>query len=182
MSAKPLPILTGDGLVLRPPRPNDATAWLALGNDPDIARLYGASRAEIVPPTPESAARTIDGFVRHGHVWLIDAGGVIGHIRLDRIDTRDRRAALAIGISDPARLGRGLGTEAIRLVLTYAFARLGLHRIGVRVIGYNTRAIRAYEKCGFVVEGREREAALVDGEWHDDILMGVLDREVAARA
>jgi RimJ/RimL family protein N-acetyltransferase len=74
----------------------------------------------------------------------------------------------------PALLGKGLGTEATRLVLRHAFNDLGLHRVGLRVLAYNHRAIRSYEKCGFVIEGREREAALVDGAWHDDVLMGAL--------
>jgi RimJ/RimL family protein N-acetyltransferase len=47
------------------------------------------------------------------------------------------------------------------------------------VVDYNLRAIRAYQKCGFVVEGREREAAFVDGIWHDDVMMAILDREYA---
>jgi RimJ/RimL family protein N-acetyltransferase len=54
---------------------------------------------------------------------------------------------------------------------------LNLHRISARVLDYNTRAIRAYETCGFVVEGRERESAHVDGKWHDDVMMGLLDSE-----
>jgi RimJ/RimL family protein N-acetyltransferase len=105
---------------------------------------------------------------------------VIGEIRLDRLDLRDRRASLAVGIEDPRRLGMGLGTEAIGLVLEYAFKVLKLHRISVRVVAYNLRAIRAYEKCGFVLEGSEREAALVDGQWHDDVMMAILDREYGA--
>jgi RimJ/RimL family protein N-acetyltransferase len=47
----------------------------------------------------------------------------------------------------------------------------------VRVVEYNARALRAYQKCGFVIEGREREAAFVDGTWFDDVMMGILDRE-----
>jgi RimJ/RimL family protein N-acetyltransferase len=47
----------------------------------------------------------------------------------------------------------------------------------VRVVDYNLRAIRAYQKCGFVIEGREREAAFVDAVWHDDVMMAILDRE-----
>jgi RimJ/RimL family protein N-acetyltransferase len=47
------------------------------------------------------------------------------------------------------------------------------------VVDYNLRAIGAYQKCGFVVEGREREAAFVDGIWHDDVMMAILDREYA---
>ena len=61
----------------------------------------------------------------------------------------------------------------------YAFNVLKLHRLSVRVLEYNARAIRAYRKCGFVVEGREREAAFVDGVWHDDIMMGLLSNEYA---
>jgi RimJ/RimL family protein N-acetyltransferase len=45
------------------------------------------------------------------------------------------------------------------------------------VLAYNERAIRAYQKCGFVVEGRERETAFVDGKWHDDLMMGLLSTE-----
>jgi RimJ/RimL family protein N-acetyltransferase len=62
-------------------------------------------------------------------------------------------------------------------VLEYAFGELGLHRIGLRVVAYNVRAIRCYSACGFIEEGREREAAHVAGEWHDDVIMGLLSRE-----
>lgn len=88
---------------------------------------------------------------------------------------------MAIGILDPKLLGKGLGSEAIFLLLQHAFAELQLHRIGIRVLAYNQRAIRAYEKCGFVIEGREREAAFVNGAWHDDVMMGLLDREFLSR-
>jgi RimJ/RimL family protein N-acetyltransferase len=87
------------------------------------------------------------------------------------------RASLAVGIDDKGRLGAGLGCEAIRLVLLYAFEVLNLHRVSVRAVAYNARALRAYQKCGFVEEGREREAALVDGKWHDDVIMGILSPE-----
>jgi RimJ/RimL family protein N-acetyltransferase len=116
----------------------------------------------------------------HEHAWVIETDALIGHIRLDRVDLRDRRASLAIGIEDPAQLGIGLGREAMVLVLEYAFDVLALHRVSVRVVEYNLRAIRAYQKCGFVVEGREREAAFVDGVWHDDLMMAILDSEFEA--
>ncbi|MDR6899147.1 RimJ/RimL family protein N-acetyltransferase [Rhizobium miluonense] len=101
-------------------------------------------------------------------------------IRLDNVNPQDKRATMAIGIYDPALLGKGFGTEAIMLLLRHAFGEMELHRIGIRVLAYNQRAIRAYEKCGFVVEGRERETAYVNGSWHDDIMMGLLDREFLA--
>ena len=82
-------------------------------------------------------------------------------MRFHNVDSHDRRAALAIGIEDPALLDRGLGTEALRLALGFGFAT-GLHRVSVRVLTSNARAIACYSKCGFVEEGRERKAASVE--------------------
>ena len=106
---------------------------------------------------------------------------MLGEIGLNAVDQHDRRARLAVGLYDPSKLGMGLGREAICLVLEHAFENLGLHRVALRVVAYNTRAIRCYLACGFVEEGREREAADVAGEWHDDIMMGLLRRESLAR-
>jgi RimJ/RimL family protein N-acetyltransferase len=77
--------------------------------------------------------------------------------------------------------GRGLGTEAAILVLGYACDELQLHRVDLRVIEYNHRAIRIYKKVGFTVEGGERQTVFVNGEWHDDLMMAMLDREYRGR-
>ena len=76
------------------------------------------------------------------------------------------------------QLGKGIGTEAARAVLGFAFSGLNLHRISVRVLAINERAIRSYQKCGFQIEGRERETAFIDGKWHDDLIMGLLEHEL----
>jgi RimJ/RimL family protein N-acetyltransferase len=172
-----LPKLRGRSVLLRPPRSEDAAARLALGVHPEIVRMYGGSSSDVRPMIAEVAERWVQRLMKHEYAWIIVVGSHIGHVRLDHVDLRDRRASLAIGIEDFSRLGKGMGTEAIRLVQQYAFGELGLHRLSVRVVDYNHRAIRAYEKCGFVIEGREREAALVDGRWYDDVMMGLLDRE-----
>lgn len=171
------PRLTGPNVKLRPPITADIEARFALGNDPDIHRMFGGSRAQLVPMKIDGARRWVGRIADHPHAWVIARQEPIGEIRLDRVDLNDRRASLAVGIVDPGALGQGYGTEAIRLVLEYAFGHLALHRVSVRVLAYNGRAIRAYERCGFVVEGREREAAHVDDEWHDDVIMGVLEHE-----
>jgi RimJ/RimL family protein N-acetyltransferase len=140
--------------------------------------MYGGNRSDMQPLTEEAARRWVHSLINHDFAWIIELGGcLIGHIRLDRVDLRDRRASLAVGIEDKTRLGLGLGPEAIKLVLEYAFDVLKLHRVSVRVLAYNTPAIRAYEKCGFVIEGREREAAFVDGAWYDDVMMGIIENE-----
>lgn len=174
---KALPILKGARVTLRRPCPADVEARRRLGNDPEIIRMYGGSHSDAQSMTQDNAERWVQKLQDHDYAWVIDVGQLIGAIRLDRVDLRDKRASLAVGIDDKLRLGMGLGAEAVRLVLQYAFDVLKLHRISVRVVEYNTRALRAYQKCGFVIEGREREAALVDGERHDDVMMGILNRE-----
>lgn len=144
--------------------------------------MFGVSRSAVRPLTRDGAARWIQRLIDHSHAWVIEAHGrLVGEIRLDKVDLRDRRASMAIGILDPALLGKGLGSEAILLLLRHAFVDLQLHRIGVRVLACNQRAIRAYEKCGFVIEGREREAAFVNGAWQDDVMMGLLEHEFLSR-
>jgi RimJ/RimL family protein N-acetyltransferase len=179
MSNASLPALIGKRVALRRPREGDFAARLRLGTNAEIFRMYGGNLSDLRPMTEDAAKRWVQRLLDQDYAWIIEAGSLIGEIRLDRVNWRDRRASLAIGIEDTSQLGKGLGSEAIALALGYAFDVLGLHRVSVRVVDYNLRAIRAYQKCGFVVEGREREAAFVDGIWHDDLMMGILDREYA---
>lgn len=167
---------------LRQPCPGDVEARLALGRDPGIVRMFGGDTARPLPPlSMDEVARWLEGLRAHPHAWIVEhEGRLLGEARLDGLNEQDRRARLAVGLYDSARLGMGLGRESVRLVLVQAFDVLGLHRVDLRVLAYNLRAIRCYERCGFVVEGREREAALVDGARHDDLIMGILAREFRA--
>ncbi len=143
--------------------------------------MYGGSQKNVQPMTLGEAAQWVQRLLAHPCAWIIETSKLIGHARLDNIDEHDRRASLAIGIDDSSSLGKGLGSEAIGLVLEYAFDSRKLHRVSLRVLDYNTRAIRAYQKCGFVIEGRERQAAFVDGEWVDDLIMGILEPDFRRR-
>jgi RimJ/RimL family protein N-acetyltransferase len=180
MSDIDLPVLKGKRVTLRRPCEDDFRDRLRLGTDAEIFRMYGGNLGDLRSMTEVAAKRWVQRLLNQDYAWIIEAGSLIGAIRLDRVDLRDRRASLAIGIEDGSQLGKGLGGEAIALVLGYAFKVLKLHRVSVRVVDYNLRAIRAYQKCGFVIEGREREAAFVDAAWHDDVMMAILDREYLA--
>ena len=67
-----------------------------------------------------------------------------------------------------------MGGEAIALMLAYAFQTLGLWRVELEVVADNRRAVRCYERAGFRVEGKKRNAFLVDGELTDMLIMAVL--------
>ena len=88
--------------------------------------MYGGDGADIRPMTEEAAKLWVQRLLDLKYAWVIEVGTLIGQIRLDHVDTRDRRASLAIGIEDSAQLGIGLGTEAMALVLGYAFKVLKL--------------------------------------------------------
>jgi hypothetical protein len=62
-------------------------------------------------------------------------------------------------------------------MIDHAFGTLGLHRVALTVFEFNERAIRAYRRCGFVVEGRSRESIWRDGRWWDELAMSVLSTE-----
>lgn len=105
---------------------------------------------------------------------------LVGHTGLFGIDAKDRSGTVGIMLLR-AHLGRGYGTDALRLLVGYGFRELGLHRIDLDVYGYNVRAIASYRKVGFVEEGRQREAIRHDGQWHDNVLMAILEHEWRAQ-
>ena len=166
---------------LREPVEADVETLMALADSPEIRGMYGGDPALVRPWTRERAEAWRDRLAARPCAWVIEAGGVaVGEARLDGIDASDGRARLAIGLLADEHLGRGIGRIAVGLVLDHAFGPLDLHRVDLRVLAFNRRAIRCYLACGFVHEGTEREAARVAGGWHDDWIMAILRHEHAA--
>jgi RimJ/RimL family protein N-acetyltransferase len=106
----------------------------------------------------------------------------IGTAGLMSINHLHRTAELGIGIGERDCWGRGLGTEATRLVVDYAFNVLGLHNVMLRVFSYNERAIRAYRKVGFREIGRRRQSQRIGAQVYDVVLMDCLATELEGSA
>ena len=102
---------------------------------------------------------------------------VIGFIELDGFDWAARSGWVGIGISDPAYRGKGYGTEAMRLLLRYAFDVLNLNRLNLNVVSHNDRAIRSYEQVGFRYEGTQREVLCEENQRLDIVDMGILRKD-----
>ena len=107
-------------------------------------------------------------------------GEHIGNMGLHRASPEDRNAELGIMIGEKAHWSSGCGTDAILTLLRFAFHQMNLHRVDLGVFEFNERAIACYRKCGFVEEGRRREAYFQDGRYWDIVRMGVLRREFEA--
>ena len=110
-------------------------------------------------------------------IAILADGQHIGNIKLEPIHWLHRTATLGMVIGEKSFHGHGLGEEAARLCLRYAFERLGLRKVSLGVLTSNTRAIRLYERLGFVVEGCKRQEYWIDGAYHDAHIMGLFAEE-----
>ncbi len=173
-----IPTLQGARVTLRTIEPRDKDAKLRAGRHPEIVRMYGGDYRAVAPITSEQVERWY-GRVREAfYGWAIEVDGeCIGSVRLHDCDEPNKSIRFSIGLFAPEHCGRGYGTEATKLVLGFAFSALDIHRIELRVLACNQRAIGCYEKCGFQREGILRDHALVAGQWEDDIIMSILANE-----
>ncbi len=173
------PTLKQGHVSLRAPRASDAVARFKLGNSRDIHHMFGADPAHVQPITKAHATAWLHAQEIEPLAWIIEyRRRMVGAIRLHTVVPHFLRAELAIGILDPKYIGKGIGPTAIALLARHAFGPLALRRVGVRVVGYNRRAIAAFKKAGFIEEGRERQAGRVGDTWHDDVIMGLLADDV----
>lgn len=104
-------------------------------------------------------------------------GRLIGLVDLSIEHWPHRDAWLGLGIGDRADWGQGYGSDAMRLILRYAFDELNLRRVTLTVFEYNERAIATYRKLGFQEEGRQRERLNRYGRRWDMLFMGMLRAE-----
>jgi RimJ/RimL family protein N-acetyltransferase len=153
------------------------TRWY---QDAEFMRLLDAPPASPRPPsyTEEwlEAAHKSKTAYSFG-IRLIEDDALIGLIELEDILWNHGVTWLGIGIGEPGYWGQGYGSEAMSLMLRFAFHELNLHRVQLTVFEYNERAIAAYEKLGFVREGVFRDFLHRDGQRHDMYLYGLLRPE-----
>jgi RimJ/RimL family protein N-acetyltransferase len=102
----------------------------------------------------------------------------IGSAGFHEVDWRNRMAELGLVIGRKDLWGRGYGTEAVHVLARWGFLELNLHRVQLKVYEDNARAIRAYEKAGFKVEGCLRQSRFHGGRYHNTLLMGLLREEL----
>jgi RimJ/RimL family protein N-acetyltransferase len=114
------------------------------------------------------------------YLGIFAEGRLVGDIQIAHIEWRHRTASLGLGIARQADRGRGLGTDAARALLCYAFQHLDLYRIDAQTADYNTGMQHVLEKCGFRLEGRQREAIYVRGKRWDRLCYGLLRPEFSA--
>jgi RimJ/RimL family protein N-acetyltransferase len=172
-------MLTGDRVTLRGVERDDLPALWRMYNDVDVEH-----RASDRRPVPVSLARLEELFDERAAEAQHDAirfvvevdGDVVGQCLLFHVDDYSRTCDLGISLRRD-RWGHGLGQDAVRTLVGYAFRYLNLRKVSLEVLADDPRAVGAYRKAGFAEEGRFRAHTWHGGRYADVLRMAVFQDE-----
>ena len=99
---------------------------------------------------------------------------IIGNCAIQDINSQNRACSCGIAIGEKEYQSKGYGTEAMEMLVAYGFNTLNMNRIELTVYEFNSRAYKSYQKVGFVEEGRKRQARYHNGNYYNEIIMGIL--------
>lgn len=175
---RPVLMIEGERLALGPLRRDLMPYYQRLMNDLETLRFLGRPPLPITLEAQEAWYASVATSASDVVFAVYERPGLapIGAAGLNGIEHREGKAKFGIWL-EPAARDRGLGTEATRLVLDYAFTALGLRNVMLSVWDYNPGAVRAYEKAGFRLIGRRRRCRRLGNTWHDEILMDAVADE-----
>ncbi|MBE0670454.1 MAG: GNAT family N-acetyltransferase [Anaerolineales bacterium] len=179
-------IIYGDRIRLRAVEREDVNKFHEWVNDPEVTRglaLYlPMSFADeenwfnsLAKRDQKEKPLAIE--VRKGKNWKL-----IGNCGVFDVDHVNSSAELGILIGEKSEWNKGYGAEVMSLLVRHCFETLNLNRAFLRVYTKNVRAVRSYEKAGFVLEGRLREAVYKFGKYDDVLIMSVLRSEWMSKA
>jgi len=177
------PLFQGELVRLKARDPETFAAAISRWNrDSEYQRLLDSETSRVVSKKimKEWIEKDLENRPEHDYLFLIHTlqeDRLIGFIGLDGISWSHGDCWVFIALGERDTWGKGYGTDAMRIMLRYAFTELNLHRVSLDVFSYNPRAIRSYEKCGFVVEGRARGMLNREGRRDDFVYMGILKEE-----
>lgn len=166
--------IVGEKVYLSPRSIEDAQNYALWLNNYDIAKYLNQFTKTI---TVEGEKDYLSRTGTNSYDFAIidkETDELIGSISLMNINNISRTAELGIFIGDENHLSRGYGSEAIKLLLDFGFKHANLNNIMLKVISFNKRALKAYEKCGFKIYGTWPKSEYVNGEYHDLIYMYIL--------
>lgn len=165
---------------LRAREPEDEPQLHQWFNDPDVTEFLSLR----YPVSHHVEKAFLDGASNVGFynanfaIVTRSEGNMIGGCGFEKVSPEDRHAELGIAIGDRAYWDGGYGTDAMRALCRFGFDIMNLHRIQLDVYAGNLRAQHVYEKVGFRVEVRKRQAIYKFGAYQDVLVMGLLEGEL----
>ncbi len=170
--------LKDEGIVLRPATEADAEHIVSWRNQPNVKKYFFHQD----PLTIDSHLEWFNRSTNAGEVVMFviedtETDKPVGATYLSRISQKDQKAEFGFFIGEDAARGKGLGSKSCELTLRYAFEKLGLNRVVMRMMGENIPSYRAGIRCGLKQEGIMQEDVFVDGRFQDVIVLAMLKKE-----
>lgn len=110
-------------------------------------------------------------------IETIEGNQFIGGCSINDIDWKNRIVTVGIFIGNKDYWGNGYGNDAMNILITFIFNQMNINKIRLICYSFNKRAIKSFEKCGFVIEGILRKEVFKDGCYYDKIAMGILKED-----
>lgn len=101
----------------------------------------------------------------------------IGLATLTDIDWKNRKAMHGIKLCNEDFRGKGYGTDIVKTIMKYAFEELQLNRLYGSILDYNIASQKLYKKCGWKVEGIQKDSVFKNNAYHDEIMVGILKKD-----
>ena len=169
--------IVGENIYLSPRNSDDIEVFTKWLNDFKVTDGLGRSGLMVTLDGEKQYLQKINDNNYSFAIVTMEKDEMIGTISLERINYINRVATLGIFIGNEDWRGKGIGTEAIKLILDYGFNYLNLNNIRLTVLEFNVGAIACYKKCGFKEMGKVRQSYYVNGKYYDKILMDILKEE-----
>lgn len=119
--------------------------------------------------------KIVDDETRYDFLIVDKKNNILGEVVLNEIDEDSHNSNFRICLFKSSLCGSGYGTQAIKLIIKFAFEVLNLHRVELEVYSFNIRAQKAYSKVGFIKEGIKRDGEFINGSYCDVIIMSMLE-------
>jgi RimJ/RimL family protein N-acetyltransferase len=177
-------LFKGQLVRLRAIEPDDAETMFRHRQDDEISRLDARIQW---PQSLADVRRRLDARAKKKPTddedLLIETldGHLVGDISVQSTDSRSGAFSIGIGIRERSEWGKGYAKEAMLLMLRYMYHERRYQKCNLGVYAYNKRAIAFYRHLGFVDEGRLRSNHFTDGEYYDEILLGMIREEFDQR-
>jgi RimJ/RimL family protein N-acetyltransferase len=169
--------IMGERICLKPLKKKDMKSMAKWHNDPEIMKYIAFTKILSIDYWLDWFEKMISNQNSlYFGITKNDDNQLIGYIHLEQI-LWDHKLCKDIGIviGEKNEWDKGYGTEAMNLLIDFAFNKLDLHRLELLTLDFNKRGMNVWEKCGFKVEGIMKKARIVNGKWHDVIFMALLN-------
>ena len=167
--------IEGERLYLSPINPDDFELFTEWVNDPDVAKYVSQHRKVLSLNAEKDFLEVLSKDGYNFSIVLKENNQLIGSIGFPKFNLIDGTAEIGLLIGPKDQKGKGYGPEAMELLINYGFNTLNLMNIELGVYAFNDRGIKAYKKIGFKEYGRRTKAKFSDGQYHDLIMMEILN-------